>query len=403
LFLFDDARGRAWAPFHLTRPLGELLFGCLLQRERWERVTGAPCAGHLAGPELAGFREAGAAPVVAPGDLDDGTDRIVVSSRAVPAHLRRMDAPDGPRTLMMDGQVVGWHLPAGTPLPEADGLLDPSAVPEVGQVLELEGSVLDWPWDLVRTNAGRLVDDAGALLSHGGAFLLTDVHVIGDRPISLGHDVRVDPGVTIDVREGPVRLEDGVRIRAPARLDGPLFVGRGSVILGGEVGHASIGPVCKVRGEVEESVLLGYVNKAHDGFLGHAYLGRWVNLGALTTNSDLKNSYSPVRVPVSSDRTVETGLLKVGCFLGDHVKTGIGTLINTGTVVGAGSNLFGGGMPPTWVPPFSWGSGAELQPYRLEKFLEVAATVMARRDVELEDSMRELLGRAWEGTRGQRK
>ena len=183
-------------------------------------------------------------------------------------------------------------------------------------------------------------------------------------------------------------------MRAHTRLEGPAFIGPDTTILGGVLSEVSIGPVCKVRGEVECSLILGYTNKAHDGFLGHAYLGRWVNLGALTTNSDLKNNYGPVRVG-GADGPVETGLMKVGCFLGDHVKTGIGTLLNTGTVVGAGSNLFGGEMPPTYVPPFSWGNGTKLTEFRLERFLEVATQAMGRRGMELDAEMEALLRRAW--------
>jgi hypothetical protein len=152
---------------------------------------------------------------------------------------------------------------------------------------------------------------------------------------------------------------------------------------------------------VESTVILGYTNKAHDGFLGHAYLGRWVNLGALTTNSDLKNNYGMVRAG-GPEGSRETGLTKAGCLLGDHVKTGIGTFLNTGTVVGAGSNLFGGRMPPRWVPPFSWGSGEDLSEYHIEKFLEVAVRVMDRRSVRLTQATASLLRRAWEDTAPQR-
>jgi hypothetical protein len=122
-----------------------------------------------------------------------------------------------------------------------------------------------------------------------------------------------------------------------------------------------------------------------------------VNLGALTTNSDLKNNYGPVTV-WTPDGPVDTGLLKVGCFLGDHVRTGIGTVFNTGTVVGTGSNVFGGVMPPTFVPPFSWGSGSDLTDYRLDKFIEGAARAMARRDVELTPGARTMFERAWNDT-----
>jgi len=230
---------------------------------------------------------------------------------------------------------------------------------------------------------------------------LAGCHILGDGLISLGSGVEVEPGSVFDVTDGPIRLADGVVVRTQTRLAGPAYVGPGSTVLGGSLSRVTIGPVCKIRGEMESSVILGYSNKAHDGFIGHAYLGRWVNLGASTTNSDLKNDYGPVRVG-GPRGPIDTGLLKVGCILGDHVKTGIGTLFNTGTVVGAGSNLFGGRMAPSFVPPFSWGSGGDLTEFRLEKFLEVAARSMARRGSELDEGMESVLRHAWELSRPQR-
>jgi UDP-N-acetylglucosamine diphosphorylase/glucosamine-1-phosphate N-acetyltransferase len=402
LYVFDDARARIWAPFRSTRPIGELLHGCLLLRERWERAIGLSCAGHIAGQELAEFDEEGAPPVVALSEISAEHARTLVSSRAVPPIGSRVPLPEGPATLVVGGEVVGWHLPVGSELPTPEALLTPGSMAEVGTVVEIGGSVLGWPWDLVEANPERIREDAARLQPHGGAFLLTDVHIVGDHAISTGHRVSVESGVTLDVREGPIRLEDRVRVRAPARLTGPVWIGADSTVLGGEIAHSSVGPVSKVRGEVQASVIVGYANKAHDGYLGHALMGRWVNLGAMTTCSDLKNSLSSVRVRLDPERSVDTGHLKVGCFLGDHVKTGIGTMINTGTVVGAGSNVFGGVMPPTYVPPFSWGSGDDLAEYRLEKFLEVAEATMGRRGVVLTASTRELLRRAWEESRPER-
>jgi hypothetical protein len=159
--------------------------------------------------------------------------------------------------------------------------------------------------------------------------------------------------------------------------------------------------VCIVRGELADSVLLGFVNKAHDGYIGHALLGRWVNLGAFTTNSDLKNNYRPVHV-WTPDGDLDTGRLKVGCFIGDHVKTGIGTVLNTGTVIGAGSNVFGGLMPPVVVPPFSWGSGPDLRDHNLDKFLATAERAMGRRDQKLTPGVRAILEGAWAATAGRR-
>jgi hypothetical protein len=147
--------------------------------------------------------------------------------------------------------------------------------------------------------------------------------------------------------------------------------------------------------------MLGFVNKAHDGYIGHALLGPWVNLGAFTTNSDLKNTYGSVRV-WTPDGDVDTGLLKVGCFLGDHVKTGIGTMLTTGTVLGAGSNVFGDAMPPRAVPPFSWGEGEQLVQHELDKFLATAERAMARRGQTLTPGVRRVLQTAWHQTAGQR-
>ncbi|MEX0912377.1 MAG: hypothetical protein WD031_03025, partial [Gemmatimonadota bacterium] len=135
--------------------------------------------------------------------------------------------------------------------------------------------------------------------------------------------------------------------------------------------------------------------KQHDGHMGHAYLGRWVNLGAETTNSDLKNNYGTIRV-WTPDGERDTGEMKMGSLIGDHVKTGIGLLLNTGTVIGAGSNLYGAVMPPKYVPPFSWGTGSELAEYQLDKFLETAERAMGRRQVTLSPGVRAQLTRAWE-------
>jgi UDP-N-acetylglucosamine diphosphorylase/glucosamine-1-phosphate N-acetyltransferase len=267
--------------------------------------------------------------------------------------------------------------------------------------MDLAGRTLDAPWDLMNLNGEQLRRDIPRFFPGYAAEALPGCHILGDGLLSLASDVTVEPQCVFDLSDGPVRLAEGVRVRAHTRLAGPAFVGRESVLLGGVFSETTIGPVSRARGEIECSVILGYSNKAHDGFLGHAYLGKWVNLGAFTTNSDLKNNYGEVRV-VGPDGPRPSGLMKVGCFLGDHVKTGIGTLLNTGTVVGAGSNIFGGAMPPNYVPPFSWGSGQDLTEFRLDRFLEVAEKAMARRGVALESGMKQVLRSAWERTRAER-
>ena len=398
LYLFDDSRARRWAPFSLTRPVGELLFGCRTLRDRAEDLFGLPCAGHVSRTALLGFDEADAAPVVSLDQVARDRPVVFLSSRAVP-DFQDVEVPSERARITVGGAPAGWVVPAGCELPSELWIRDPGHDRGDAPEMALDGIVLERPWDLVARNGARIRADMAAMPSRG--VVPAGVIVLGDGTISLAEDAEIDPGVTLDARHGPIRLDRGARVEGPARLTGPLYVGPATLVVGGSISASSIGPTCRVRGEVSECVLTGFVNKAHEGYLGHALVGRWVNLGALTTNSDLKNNYGTVTV-WTPDGDVDTGQVKIGCFLGDHVKTGIGTLLNTGTVVGAGSNVFGGTMPPVAVPPSSWGSGSELTEHRLDKFLETAERVMARRDVALSPGVRGVLETAWAATAGRR-
>ncbi len=402
LVLFDDAVTRDFLPFTLTRPAGELLVGACLQRRRLEAVTGARCIGHLAAPHLLEFDEPGAVRVLAPPVLARDASVLYLSSRAVPDWPADSAAPpltqlraERPTLLTIGGEPCGWLAPPGTEPPP--GFLDEPAQVAPGEVaaVELGGWLLGHVWELITRLEAQLAQDIQALAPAGRRPVSAPgVHVLGDAPIVLGRGVQLDPQVVLDMRHGPIWLDDGVSVHPFTHLCGPAYVGPGSTLLGGAIEGSAFGPVCKVHGQVEASVLLGYCNKAHAGFLGHAALGRWVNLGAMTTNSDLKNNYRPVDVWTPAG-VRSTGEIKLGCFIGDHVKTGIGTLLNTGTVIGAGSMLYGAEMPPKHVPPFSWGCGEDLVPYDLPKFLEAAAAAMARRDVIMSEAERRQLCAAW--------
>ena len=402
IILCDDRVARDWEPFALTRPVGELLYGALTFRERAERVFGGRCVGHFGAAHLTGFEEGGAPGVENDPEAYRAGARLFWLSRALPAWGAREGwrTPDRSGPVALGGVLVGWFSAPGDPPPSEEFLLDPAdAEPELAVVASVEGSVLDRVWELVPHCHEQAALDIEAL--HGGrgaAELPPGVHQWGRHPVVLGEGSRLEPGCALDTTDGPIWLDAGATVRAFTRLAGPTYVGRDSTILGGAVGPVSIGPVCRIRGEIAESVCLGYTNKQHDGHIGHAYLGRWVNLGAETTNSDLKNNYGTIRLWTPRGEE-DTGAIKMGCLLGDHVKTGIGLLLNTGTVVGAGSNLYGAVLPPRFVPPFSWGSGENLTEYRLEKFLEVAGRAMARRKVDLSAGTREQLGRAWERSR----
>ena len=208
----------------------------------------------------------------------------------------------------------------------------------------------------------------------------------------------VEPGVVFDVRQGAVIVDQGAEVRSGTRLEGPLYVGPGSKVLGGFLRTSVFGPECRVHGEVSTSVFHGFANKSHEGFVGHSVVGQWVNLGAGTTTSNLKNTYGPVRLEVNGAR-IETGRMNVGSLIGDHVKTAIGSMLATGTVISSGANVFGVTIPPKYVPPFAWGcAGSERMTE--DGFLRVAERVMGRRNVPFSPARRESLRLAYQrGTR----
>jgi UDP-N-acetylglucosamine diphosphorylase/glucosamine-1-phosphate N-acetyltransferase len=400
LVLFDDDVAATWHPFTLTRPAGELLFGTFTFRERAEMLTGVRCIGHVAAARLNGFDEAGSRAALQAADIPRDADRLYLLSRVVLDWSERFELPSTASVLTSGAHVIGCYCPAGTAAPPEASLRQPRALLEAGWPrVEMAARVLVNVWDLITQNHAQLAEDIqrspSARLSELPAHVQgTDGARVQAR---LGANVHFEPGVVIDTSQGPVWFDDDVYVRAFTRIAGPCYFGRSTVVLGGSFTAVSVGPACKVRGELEETVVLGYSNKAHDGFIGHSYLGRWVNLGANTTNSDLKNNYSSVRI-WTPDGERDTGERKIGCFVGDHAKTAIGTLLNTGTVVGPGANLFGAAIPPKYVRPFSWGGGLAL--HDLARFLETARIVMERRGESLSPGDERVLRGIWQQTAG---
>jgi UDP-N-acetylglucosamine diphosphorylase/glucosamine-1-phosphate N-acetyltransferase len=190
--------------------------------------------------------------------------------------------------------------------------------------------------------------------------------------------------VVADTTKGPIIIDREAVVQSFTRLEGPCYVGPKSWVVGGKVRDTTIGPVCRVGGEVEASILHGYTNKYHDGFLGHSYVGEWVNLAAGTQTSDLRNDYGKVVVTVNGEK-VHTNRTKVGSFIGDHTKTGLCTLLNTGSVIGAFCNLLpAAGYLPRYIPSFcTFWNGQIVEGPELTEVVSTAATVMRRRDCEL--------------------
>jgi len=221
------------------------------------------------------------------------------------------------------------------------------------EVCDVFADCIKYPWDIIKLNGKAIKDDFEFFKE--SLELDKNIDLIGSKDkIFIGKNVRFYGRVTISVKDGPVIISDNSIIKAPTIIEGPAFIGTGSLIDGAKIRQeTTIGEGCKIAGEIEASVFSDFSNKHHDGFIGHAYIGSWVNMGALTTNSDLKNNYHSVKVNLGKD-FIDTKELKVGCFVGDFVTFGIGTLIPTGAVVSPVCNIFGGGVIKRYYPSFSW-------------------------------------------------
>jgi UDP-N-acetylglucosamine diphosphorylase/glucosamine-1-phosphate N-acetyltransferase len=388
LVLYDDARARALEPFALTRPAGELRAGAELVRRRWERVTRSRATAFAGAPHLATFEEFDA-PGAAAGVLPRGT--LLASSRCAPA----LDERTGDAgTWRCDGRVAAVRLAAPLDVERlANGALALESL-AAGEAAELRGWWIDDVWDLVRHLPSMLAADISVLGPEEGEEPPAALTVLGDHRAFVARGAFVEPLAFADTTAGPVLVRTGARVAAFTRLAGPCVIGEHAIVAGGKVTGCSIGDHARVHGEMSASIVIGHANKSHDGFVGHSVIGRWANLGAGTITSNLKNSYGEISLWTPRG-TQRTGLQFLGAFIGDHAKTGIGTRLTTGCVVGAGANVFGSAMPPKFVPPFAWGDAPPFAEFERKKFLEVAERVMGRRGVLLADGERRALEAAW--------
>ena len=232
-------------------------------------------------------------------------------------------------------------------------------------------------WDGIYLQAEIFKRDAGEFLEYNRGNIHPSVALENGDNIYIGEGAEVRAGAVLDAESGPIIIAENAYIDIGALIQGPVYIGPQCKINPGTKlrGNVTLGPMCKVGGEVEDVIFQGYGNKQHDGFLGHSYLGEWINLGANTNNSDLKNNYSMVRL-LLGDEIIETGKQFLGTFMGDYVRTGISTMLNTGTVIGLGANIFGDGFQNKFIPSFQWGKDEKT---RLDQFISTAETMKKRR------------------------
>jgi UDP-N-acetylglucosamine diphosphorylase/glucosamine-1-phosphate N-acetyltransferase len=390
LYLYDDATARGFEPFALTRPVSELRAGIELIRKRWEMIAECEATAFVGAEHLSDFEERGAPPALASGATIP-TGAIVANSRCIVSLAEPLD--DSSTAWHCEGRICAVRLAqplAASALADGSFKLESAAT---GDASPVTGRWITAIWDFVGQLSAQLADDINAIV-HSLDTVIEPGVTLGTHTVAVEHGASIEPYVVFDATTGPILVRSGATVAAFTRLVGPCFIGNDAVIVGDRVANCSIGEKSKIRGEISSSIVLGHSNKGHTGFVGHSYLGRWVNLGAGTTTSNLKNTYGTVQLWTPNGIT-DTGQQFIGTMFGDHVKTGIGTMLNTGTVLGAGANIFGGSLHPKHVTPFAWGDAEPYATYKLDKFLDVAERMMQRRDVALTDALRRHLSRAY--------
>lgn len=266
--------------------------------------------------------------------------------------------------------------------------------------------LIKYPWELVNANGNEIENDFVLITNKARQNDLKKKSLVefrNKKRIFISKNAIIEPFVFLDASDGPIYIGKNAKVMSHSSIQGPAFIGENSVVkMHASIYHStSIGEVCKVGGEVEHSIIHSYSNKQHEGFMGHSYLGRWINIGASTNNSDLKNNYENISVHING-KNVNTGLQFVGLIMGDHSKTAINTMFNTGTIVGISCNIFGAGFPPRYIPSFSWGGSDFLRTYNVDKALEAAKLIMERRNQNLSDAETNLLRKVFEMTKDER-
>lgn len=363
LLVDDAATWRRLHPLTCLSPIADVRIGILTIGEKWAERTGASidvrsdASLHLAAVS------------------DDDVDRVVASDVLPDDGLVRAIAELGPDDRLVDADGR-WVAGRGD------------------REHTVEGAVrrIDRPWDVFRLNDAELRRDFELVTAGRHSAPLSDTNtLIGPRDnlfIERGAWVEAS---TLNVEDAPIYIGRGAKILEGCSVRLGLALCEHAVLkMGARIyGATTVGPHCKVGGEVSNSVLFGYSNKGHDGYLGNAVIGRWCNLGADTTNSNLKNNYGMVTAWSMADEAfIETGLQFLGLIMGDHAKSGINTMFNTATVVGPFANIFGAEFPPKYVPPFRWGRDGV---FRLDKAFEMAERMMARRGLELTERERDTI------------
>lgn len=384
VILFDDPAIRQdLLPFTFTRPTAKIRVGILTIDEKWSKALKNPISFlaqdylqkkyPLKSSDLNLFINGALCPDedVVPAILQLEPGQVLIQHGIILASRQKdVNLPDN-----SSGKVISYSKPI---------------------------TIIDKPWKIFGYNAAQIKADFKMITAGRKSAGIKDKHtaVYGEENLFVEEGVDVKAAI-INAEPGPVYLGKNCVVQEGVLIHGSLALCEGSHLnMGAKMrGDSTVGPFSKVGGEVSNSVIFGFSNKAHDGFLGNSVLGEWCNLGADTNTSNLKNNYDKVKLwSHVNENFIDTGLQFCGLMMGDHSKCGINTMFNTGTVVDVSSNIFGEGFPRNYIPSFSWGGAKGLTVYQFEKALQTAGRAMARRNILLDENDREILKKVFEIT-----
>jgi len=383
--LFDDDTRNSLKPLSFTRPISELRIGILTIKEKWERYLDSSCS-----YMTVDYLQKKYPTIVKESNL-------LINAKILPnKEITKAITLLKPNEILIIGNTV---IAANI---EDINLFDFARTENYTNVEYNEDFVsVENTYDIFSLNDQEIKNDF-ALLTEGrkSMQLSSSVNTIGKYPIFLEEGAKAE-FCTLNTNNGPIYIGKDAEIMEGVLVRGPLAMCEHSELkMGAKVyGATTLGPYCKCGGEINNVVFTGYSNKGHDGFLGNAVIGEWCNLGADTNNSNLKNTYDHVKLwNYSTERFSKTGLQFCGLIMGDHSKCGINTMINTGTVIGVGCNIYGSDFPRNFVPSFSWGGASGYKEHLLNQFFKTADAVMKRRSKELDLVEQEILSQVFNDT-----
>ncbi|MDR0969908.1 MAG: GlmU family protein [Lentimicrobiaceae bacterium] len=384
--LFDDTNRTNLFPLTFTRPTAEIRIGILTIREKWEQYLGAKTS-FLTEDYLSKKFP------IATAELNMLINGSVCPTKELVDQIKELKPG---QALFKDEILIADYLDSDSVISFDKESKDSEIVETTSNFIYIANT-----WDIFKYNAQAINDDFVLLTTGRKSHPISDTNrCLNKENIFIEEGAKVEFSI-LNASEGPIYIGAHAEVMEDCKIRGPFALGEHAVLkMDAKIyGGTTIGPYSKVGGEVSNSVIFGYSNKAHDGFLGNSVLGEWCNLGADTNTSNLKNNYEEVKLWSYADETfVPTGLQFCGLIMGDHSKSGINTMFNTGTIVGVSANVFGSGFPRNFISSFSWGGAKGFIEFNIKKALKVAQAVYKRRNIEFSEQDRNILEAVYEQT-----